>query len=101
MKSRYILIFLICFLLVCLPLSIFPINFFPGVIVQEVNGSSVEIEAPLSLSYFFGLGLNKGDLDGVTAFYLTKQGWALAICLLIGLPAMITYRVYLQGKKKK
>ncbi len=101
MKSKYILIFLVSFLLICIPLSLFPINFFPGVIVTNVGGTSMQIEAPLSLSYFFGMGLNEGDLDNVSAFYFTKTGWALAICILIGIPSIITYRLYLQALKKK
>ena len=100
MNSKYILTFLICFVLIALPLCVFPINFFPGVIVQDISGTDVSIEAPLSLSYFFGMGLNEGDLDGIKGFYLTKQGWILAVCILICLPALITYRVYLRNKNK-
>lgn len=100
MNSKYILIFLVCFILIALPLCIFPINFFPGVIVFDINGTDFVEQVNLSLSYFFNLGLNEGDLDGVKAFYLTKQGWILAVCILVCLPALITYRVYLRNNNK-
>ncbi len=82
-------------------MCIFPINLFTGIIELDINGVKHLEEAPLSLSYFFGLGFNAADLEGIESFYLTKQGWALVVCILLGLPTLITYRVYLQGKNKK
>ena len=106
MNSKYILIFLVSFLLIATPLCIFPINFFPGEVIVDYKGVEYVEYPPLSLSYFFGLGFEEGDFDEyegkrVLSYRLTKQGWGLVVSILLLLPALITYRVYLQGNKTK
>ena len=76
-----------------LPLCTLPINLFPGVVVYGSGVAAINVDAPLSLSYFFGLGYNEEDMVGITDFYLNARGYLLAICFLIGVPALVTYRL--------
>ena len=52
----------------------------------------------LSLSYFVGMGLNPGDLEGIKSFKLTPWGWALAVCYIFLLPGLIAYRIHMKQK---
>ena len=54
----------------------------------------------LSLSYFVGMGMNPGDLEGVKSFKLTPWGWALAFCYICLLPGIIAYRIHMKQKAK-
>ena len=54
----------------------------------------------LSLSYFVGMGMNPGDLEGVKSFKLTPWGWALAFCYIFLLPGIIAYRIHMKQKVK-
>ena len=92
-------VFIFSLFLIALPLFLFPINLFPGEILISINGTEQISEAPLSLSYFIGLGYDPSDMENIKDFYLTSQGYALAICMLIGIPFLIAYRVYLKKKK--
>jgi hypothetical protein len=87
--------FLVTFLIITLPLIVFPVNLFDGEIIYK-NGL---IEpAPLSLSYFFGLGYHPSDMEPVASFHLIGKGYFLAFILTLGIPTLITYRVYLALK---
>lgn len=77
-------------------LFVFPINLFEGVIVYGDNLNELPSEAPLSLSYFVGMGYDKGDLVGVKDFYLKPSGIFLAIAITIGIPFLVAYRIYLK-----
>lgn len=92
-------IFIICFLVIALILFCLPINLFDGIIIIENGLQKEEISAPLSLSYFVGLGYDPIDLAHVKSFYLTGSGILLALCMLIGLPFVVAYRIYLKRKK--
>jgi hypothetical protein len=59
----------------------------------------VKEKVPLSLSYFIGLGYNEGDLDGIKDFYLLPEGWMLAIIFIVGIPALVAFRVYLKNSR--
>jgi len=87
--------FLVSFLIITLPLILFPVNLFDGEIIY--NNGLIE-PAPLSLSYFFGLGYNTQDMEPVASFHLIGKGYFLAFILTLGIPALITYRVYLAMK---
>ncbi|MCT4561104.1 MAG: hypothetical protein N4A41_06980 [Crocinitomicaceae bacterium] len=80
-------------------LFVFPINLFQGVIVFQDDLKEMVVEAPLSLSYFLGLGYNEGDLVGVKDFYLKPSGIFLAIAITIGIPFLVAYRIYLKKEK--
>lgn len=91
-------VFIFSLLLIALPLFLFPINLFSGEIIISINGVEQISEAPLSLSYFIGLGYETSDMVNIKDFYLVPKGIALAVCLLLGVPFMISYRVYLKQK---
>jgi hypothetical protein len=98
--NKPFLIFFIAVLIIAIPLFIFPINLFDGVIIMKNGLSETKIDAPLSLSYFIGLGYNSQDMEGIKDFYLLPKGYLLAFCLIFGFPAILTYRIYLAQKKK-
>lgn len=93
-------VFIISLLAIGVPLFLFPINLFPGEIVSLINETEHITEAPLSLSYFIGLGYETEDMASIKDFYLTARGYALAGCLLIGIPFLIAYRVSTKNKMK-
>jgi hypothetical protein len=99
MKSvlqKPIYVFLISMLLIALPLFLFPINLFQGVIVYQEGLVETTVEAPLSLSYFVGMGYNPDDLMGIKSFHLKPGGYVLATLLILGIPGLIAYRVNLR-----
>lgn len=92
--KKSIFLFALSFILIGFILFVFPLNLFPGEIIETNNGFTRTISAPLSLSYFIGLGYEENEMNGVLDFYLTKKGYALAFCLLIGVPFLISLRYY-------
>ncbi len=92
--------FTICFTTIAIPLFTFPINFFQGEIVYAQGLVEKKVQAPMSLSYFIGLGYSKEEMTGVKDFYLTSKGYLLAAILLFGLPGLIAYRIHL-GKNSQ
>ncbi|MBM3451834.1 MAG: hypothetical protein FJX84_01700 [Bacteroidetes bacterium] len=98
-KLRPLQIFLLSFFCITTPLFLFPINLFPGII--EINQGKSSVEAPLSLSYFIGLGYDSQDLKElhVTDFYLTLKGKILAIIFLLGFPGILSYASFIYRKK--
>mgnify|MGYP000019847371 CR=1 FL=1 len=98
--KKSILIFTVSIILIGIILFSFPLNLFPGEIIETSNGITRTIEAPLSLSYFIGFGYEESEMNGVVDFYLTKKGYALAFCLLVGVPLFISLRFYYHKKAK-
>ena len=101
MKSvlqKPIYVFLISMLLIALPLFLFPINLFQGEIVYQHGLVESVVDAPLSLSYFVGLGYNPDDMIGIKSFHLKPGGYLLAVLLIVGVPGLIAYRVGLRKK---
>lgn len=99
-KERPVLLFFGLALLFALPLCTLPINLFDGEITYTVGKKVVTDPAPLSLAYFFGLGYSESDMSTILSFHLTKKGYLLVFLLLIGLPALISYRITLITKKE-
>lgn len=98
-KQNPFLLFSALVIIIAIPLCTLPINLFAGEII-EVNGLVLnKIEAPLSLSYFFGMGFNSDDMVNVKDFYLLPSGYITAFALIIGLPGLLAYRVSLSKKK--
>lgn len=93
-------VFCIAFLIVAIFLFMFPINLFDGEIVYQRGLQEVTEKAPLSLSYFIGMGYNEGDLDGIKSFRLLATGYLMAAVFLVGFPALIAYRIHLSRTKK-
>lgn len=98
--KRYFFVFLVCMLSIAAIFFLVPINLFDGEIVFEVNGVEFTEKAKLSLSYFIGIGANEEQTQSVKDFYLLPMGYLIAFLIIIVLPAIITYRVYLKNKQK-
>jgi hypothetical protein len=93
------LVFIGLSLIISVILFSLPINLFPGEIVMERGLSTITVkDHNLSLSYFVGMGLNPGDLEGIKSFKLTPWGWALAFCYIFLLPGLIAYRIHMKQK---
>ena len=99
--SKPIVVFVVVFLVIALPLFLLPINLFPGEAIQQIGAIEHPIKLPLSLSYFIGIGYDPKDLEGIKDFYLLPQGYALAFCFIIGLPAVISFRVHVAKKNSQ
>lgn len=98
--SQPIAVFLLLCLGVSLPLFLFPINLFPGEIVLNTGVGQSTVSAPLSLSYFVGIGYAQEDLQGIKDFYLLPEGIALACILTVGIPAILAFRIHLRRSRK-
>lgn len=95
------LVFIGLSLIISVILFSLPINLFPGEIVMERGLSTITLkDHNLSLSYFVGMGMNLGDLEGVKSFKLSPWGWALALCYIFLLPGIIAYRIHMKQKAK-
>ena len=101
MFKKPLFIFLLGVILIATPLFLFPINLFNGAIVYESDVQKVVQDAPLSLSYFIGLGYEEQDMVGVSDFYLKQEGYILAFCLIIGFPALLAYRLKIKNNQFK
>lgn len=104
MFKKPIFIFFFGVILIAIPLFLFPINLFNGAIVFENGPQKIVQDAPLSLSYFIGLGYEEEEMVGVADFYLKQEGYILAFCLIIGFPALLAYRLkikFIEDEKKK
>ena len=104
MFKKPLFIFLLGVILIATPLFLFPINLFNGAIVFENGAQKIVQDAPLSLSYFIGLGYQENEMVGVVDFYLKQEGYILAFCLIIGFPALLAYRLKIkfnEDEKKK
>lgn len=75
-----------------------PINLFDGVIEYDEGVRQYDVEAPLSLSYFIGVGYDQADMVNVKNFYLKPKGIVMAILFIFGFPALISYRL---GRKNR
>jgi hypothetical protein len=99
--SQPLPLFFILALLISLPLFLLPINLFAGEIIIVRNLVEIKEQAPLSLSYFIGLGYDQADMTEIKDFYLLRQGYILAIVLILGIPFLAAYRVFLGNKKSR
>lgn len=99
--KKYILIFFACMLVLTAIFFFIPINLFDGEIVFEVNGISFTRPSKLSLSYFIGIGAKGSAIKDVKDFYLLPMGYFFAFLMLVAFPALISYRIYLQDRKKE
>ena len=95
------LLFILLVVVVALPLCIFPINLFSGEIIEMKGITEYKVQAPLSLSYFFGLGYQEEEMATFKDFYLLPAGYLTAFIFIIGFPGLIAYRVYLSNSKEK
>lgn len=101
MKIRPIAIFIVTVLILGLVFFLFPINLFDGKIVYQEGLKEFTVDAPLSLSYFIGLGYDEADMGNVQSFYLTWKGMMMACIFLLGFPALLAFRVHLRNTNPK
>jgi hypothetical protein len=94
--KKPLVIFALSSLLIALPLFLLPLNLFNGEIIYQRALVEQKVAAPLSLSYFIGIGYDQQDMVGVKEFYLVKDGIILAIIVLFGIPGIVAYRFYLK-----
>ncbi len=101
MLKKYLPVFFITFFVIAALLFLFPINLFDGEIIVQSGLQEAVVKAPLSLSYFIGMGYDDTDMIGVKSFYLLPVGYLLSFLVLFGLPAIISYRIQLGRMKKR
>lgn len=99
--KKAFVIFGISVVVVTIMLCCIPIELFDGEVVWLSNGVEVVREQQLSLSYFFGIGIDPEQMNYVSSFRLTGQGWFLVFIIIIGIPGLISYRMYLRDTSKK
>ena len=99
MTKKPIAIFLATVVILGLMFFLFPINLFDGKIVYQEGLKEYTLDAPLSLSYFIGLGYDEADMAGVKSFYLTTKGIIMAVIFTLGFPALLAFRVHLRNTK--
>ncbi|MGB0914672.1 MAG: hypothetical protein ACPGVI_01315 [Crocinitomicaceae bacterium] len=97
MKITPIAIFIVTVVILGLVFFLFPINLFDGKIVYQEGLKDYTLDAPLSLSYFIGLGYDEADMVNVKSFYLTTKGIVMACIFLLGFPALLAFRVHLRN----
>jgi hypothetical protein len=95
-----ILIFFIGVVVMSMLFFLIRINIFDGEVVYVSGIQKEVIKAPISLSYFLGIGYTDKEIEGIESFRLLPTGYLMTFVLIIGLPALIAYRIHL-GKSKK
>lgn len=99
--KKALIVFGISVVVVGVILCVVPIELFNGEVTWLLNGEEQTFEQNLSLSYFFGIGIEGEQLNYVKSFRLTGQGWMLAFIMIVGIPGLIAYRMYLKGTVSK
>jgi hypothetical protein len=99
MKTGYI--FLLSSGTIAALLFLLPINLFDGEIVVQNSLQTVTEKAPLSLSYFIGMGYDVNEMENIKSFRLLPAGYLMAVIFILGIPALIAYRVHLGRTKRK
>lgn len=99
--KKYVVIFLIAFIAISAVFFLVPINLFDGEITYIDLGFERTVKAKLSLSYFIGIGASASDLKDVKSFHLVPMGYFFAFLMLVLLPGLVAYRVYLNDENKK
>jgi hypothetical protein len=99
--SKPINTFLLLFILLLAAFLFLPINIFDGEIVYKQGLVTMKEKRPLSLYFVSGLEYSKAELKGVKDFYLVPKGYIMAVLFILGIPALVAYRVKLAQKNKK
>jgi hypothetical protein len=94
-------IFFIAMIALAAIFFLLPINFFDGEIVYENGLQVITDEAPLSLSYFIGLGYDPAEMENVKSFRLLPTGYLMAVVFIVCIPALIAYRIHISRSKNK
>jgi hypothetical protein len=91
-----IVLFISTSLLLAIIFFTLPINLFDGVVEYEEPYKTYTLEQPLSLSYFIGIGYDEADMVYVKSFRLSVKGYIMAFIFILGLPALLAYRLHLR-----
>ena len=94
--KKPILVFAILASILAAIFFLFPINIFDGEIVIENGIQKFTIQDTLSLSNFVGIGIEDMEKNNIVDFYLLPQGIIIACIMIIGMPALFAYRMYLK-----
>lgn len=97
-KKKIWVIFATTSLVLAAIFFLFPINLFDGVIIEQRGELELRHQRPLSLSYFIGMGYDESDMEFIKDFYLTTKGVFMAVVFILGLPALLAYRIHLKSK---
>ena len=82
--KKALIVFIVSSVIVGIALCVLPVEFFNGEATWTVNDTTITKEHNLSLSYFFGLGLENSEVQYADSFRLTGQGWMLAFIFIFG-----------------
>ena len=96
-SKKPFLIYLSLVLILLAIFFLFRIDLFPG----EITTKDKIYTCDISLSYFINMGGSKQDFANIESFRLLPKGYALALIMILGLPALVAYRVHLNAKKKR
>lgn len=99
--KKSLIVFIVSSAIVAIALCVLPVEFFNGEATYTVNDTTITKPQNLSLSYFFGLGLENSTIQYADSFRLTGQGWMLTFIFIIGIPGLIAYRMYITGSSSK
>jgi len=93
--------FLILFIFLILLFFLLPINIFDGEIIYQQGLVTMKEKRPLSLHFVAGLEYAKTELKGIKEYHLLGKGYLMAFLFIVGIPAIVAYRVNLGFKNKK
>ncbi|GAB5416678.1 MAG: hypothetical protein Crog4KO_21670 [Crocinitomicaceae bacterium] len=99
--KKALIVFSISTVVIAVVLCVIPVDLFNGEVVWNINGQQITREQNLSLSYFFGIGVEEVQWKYVDSFRLTAQGWLLVFIIIVGIPGLIAYRMYLKATTSK
>lgn len=99
--KKSLIIFAISSVVVALALCLLPVEFFNGEVTWTINDTTITRDHSLSLSYFFGIGLEDTLVELADSFRLTAQGWILVFIFIFGIPGLISYRMYITSTTSK
>lgn len=99
--KKSVLVFGISVVVIALIMCLVPVELFNGEATWTINDTSITRDHNLSLSYFFGIGLEDSEIAYADSFRLTAQGWMLAFIFILGIPGLIAYRIYLTSNKEE
>ena len=99
--KKSLIVFIVSSVIVAIVLCVLPVEFFDGEVTWTVNETTITKDQNLSLSYFFGLGLEDSNLQYADSFRLKGQGWMIAFIFIFGIPGLIAYRMYITSSSSK
>lgn len=99
--KKALIVFGISVVVVALALCLLPVEFFNGEATWTINDTTITQDHNLSLSYYFGIGLENSDVQFADSYRLTGQGWLLAFIFIFGIPGLIAYRMFITSSLPK